>query len=205
MDQVRPNLGPSWTPGGQIGPVKRRSDQGFRENRLFAAKSGPRSPKRPPERAKRGQERPKIGPRAAEEPPRVAQEAPRSGPGTARERPGAAQGPRCRRGGPRRAQRGPQEAPKRAKRVPRAALKRAQENNIRGEKTTGDKGDGAHQHASTSCQKVFSRPRKPLSLDPRPTSFVHLMHGSTLVYIYILFLIFFCISQIFQILKKEVL
>ena len=144
------------------------------------------TPRRPQERAKRGQERPKIGPRAAQETPRAAQEAPRSGPGTDPEGPGEAPerpgGPRGRQGAPRRARRGPREAHKGTKRGSRAATKRPQENNTGGDKTRGDKEDVANQHVSTSCQNVFSRPRKPQPLDPRPTSCVHLLHGSTLVY-----------------------
>ena len=52
-------------PGSQIGPVKHRSDEGFHENLLCAAKSGPRGHKRGPGGTQSGPREASSGPRWA--------------------------------------------------------------------------------------------------------------------------------------------
>ena len=80
-------MGPTRGPGGQIGPAKHRSDRGFRENELLAAKSGPRGPTRGPGGPKSEPREVWSGPRSVQERPKSRQERTKSRPGPPQEQP----------------------------------------------------------------------------------------------------------------------
>ena len=86
-------MGPTWGPGGQIGLHFYSVFQGLRENRVFAAKSSPRGPKRRPGGPKSGSRGAWSGQRSVQERAkrpqeslRSVQERPKSRPNSASER-----------------------------------------------------------------------------------------------------------------------